>query len=187
MKKLAIAIGFALLMSAPVWAGGVGVGIGTWDTSDADGDEGVGFRLAIDMGESVDFEIRTSFFDGFSRVANGALYRLEATPVDLGLTWHFKEGGKIEPYVGGGASYIYTDAAFEGGAVLLAGGPEVDDEFGYYLLAGLDAPIGERLGFYAEAMYRSAKLEVTANAFGFNDFQDDVAGPAATLGLMLKW
>ena len=55
----------------------------------------------------------------------------------------------------------------------LAGGPEIDDEFGYYLVVGIDAGISERLGFFAEAMYRSAKAEVTGNDFGFGDVQVD--------------
>ncbi|MFQ5524838.1 MAG: outer membrane beta-barrel protein [Thermoanaerobaculia bacterium] len=187
MKKLAVIVGLALLMSVPAWAGGIGVGIATWDTEQADSDEGFTIRLGMDVGENFDFEVRASFFDEFAQVASGALFRLEATPVDLGLAWHFNENGKAQPYLGLGGSFVFADAQFEGGLRPFAGGPEVDDEFGYYAVVGLDAAVGERLGFFAEAMYRSAKLEVTFNDFGSADFQSDFAGPAGALGLMLTW
>ncbi len=187
MRKTAIVIGLALLMSAPSFAGGIGVGIGTWDTEQADEDQGFAFRFGISMGENVDLDVRASFFDAFSQVANDALIRLEVTPVDVGLSWHFNPDAKAQPYVGAGASYLVTDALFEGGAIPLAGGPEVDDEFGYYLLLGVDVDVTERLGIYGEAMYRSAKLNVTGNNFGFVDFESDVAGPAGAVGFMLRW
>lgn len=187
MKKLAVIVGLVLLTSVPAWAGGVGVGIGTWDTESASSDEGFAFRLGIDMGQHVDLEVRASFFDELAQVGSVALFRLEATPVDVGLAWHFNEGGKARPYLGGGGSFVYTDAQFEGGVALQGGGPEVDDEFGYYAVAGVDVAAGDRLGFYAEALYRGAKANVTGNAFGFNDFEIDFAGVGGALGLMLRW
>ena len=187
MKKLAIASSLALLMTVPSWASSIGVGVAHWDTEDAAEDQGFGIKVAFSINESVDVELRGSFFDGFGQVANNALTRIEVTPVDLGLSYHFNRGGKAQPYLGGGGSFLFTNAVFDGGQVPDAGGPEVNDEFGFYFVAGLDIAVTEVLGVFGEALYRQAKLNVTGNGFEFTAFRSDFTGPAATAGVMLHW
>lgn len=187
MKKLALVLALALLTAAPSSAAGLGVGMAYWDTSDAGSDEGIGIRAAFDAGDAVSFELRASFFDGFGQVANNALTRLEATPVDLGLAYHFNRGAKVQPYLGGGGTFVFTNAIYDGGQVPVSGGPEVNDEFGFYLVAGLDIEATERFGVYGEVFSRHVKLNVTGNGLGFQDFQSDFSGPAATVGVMLHW
>lgn len=187
MKKLAIVLGLALLMAVPSWAAGIGVGVAHWDTEDADEDQGLGLKVSFGLGGPVEVEFRAAFFDGFAQVGNDALFRLEATPVDLGLAYHFNDNGRAQPYLGAGGTFVFTNALFDGGQVPLAGSPEVDDEFGYYLVAGVDIGLNERLGLFGEVLFRQAKLNVTGNDFGFTDFQSDFAGPAATGGVMLRW
>lgn len=187
MKKLAIVLGLALLMAVPSWAAGIGVGVAHWDTEDADEDQGFGLKVAFGVSESVEVEFRAAFFDAFAQVGNNALFRLEATPVDLGVAYHFNSGGKADPYLGAGGSFVFANAVFDGGQIPVGGGPEVNDEFGYYLVLGVDVGVSERFGVFGEVLYRQAKLNVTANNFGFTDFQSDFAGPAATGGVMLRW
>lgn len=187
MKKLALVLGLALLTAAPSWASGIGVGMAHWDTEDAGSDEGISVRIGFDMTEAVAIELRASFFDGFGQIANNSLTRLEATPVDLGLSYRFNRDADMQPYLGGGMSFVFANALFDGGQVPLAGGPEVNDEVGFYLVAGLDVAVTELFGVYGEALLRQAKLNVTGNGLGFQDFQSDFAGPAASIGVLLHW
>lgn len=187
MKKLAIVVCLALLMAVPSWASSIGVGFAHWDTKDADDDQGFGIKVAFSINDAVDAEFRGSFFDGFGQVANNALTRIEVTPVDLGFSYHFNRDAKAQPYLGAGGTFLFTNAVFEGGQVPLAGGPEVDDEFGFYFVAGIDVEVTELLGVFGEALFRQAKLNVTGNNFGFTDFQSDFTGAAATAGVMLHW
>jgi hypothetical protein len=187
MKKLAIVLGLSLLMAVPSWAAGIGVGIAHWDTKDADEDQGFGIKVGFDLGESVEVDFRAAIFDGFAQVANNALFRLEATPVDLGISYHFKRGAKVEPYLGAGGSFVFANALFDGGQVPIAGGPEVDDEFGFYLVGGVDVGVSDTFGVFGEVLYRQAKLNITGNNFGFTDFESDFAGVGATGGVMLRW
>lgn len=187
MKKLAIVLGLGLLMTVPSWASSVGVGYAYWDSKDAAEDEGIGIKVAFDINESVDLEFRASFFDAFGRVANNALTKLEVTPVDFGFSYHFNREAKAQPYIGGGATYLFTNALFDGGQVPLSGGPEVNDEFGFYLVAGVDVSVNELFGVYGEALFRQAELTVTGSGIGFRDFPVDMSGPSATFGVMLHW
>ena len=122
MKKLVIVFCLALLMAVPSWASSIGVGYAYWDSKDAAEDEGIGIKVAFDINESVDFEFRVSFFDAFGQVANNALIRIEATPVDFGLSYHFNTNAKVQPYLGGGGTFLLTNALFDGGQVPVSGG-----------------------------------------------------------------
>lgn len=187
MRKLALVLALALLTAAPSWASSLSVGMAHWDSSDAGSDEGIGIRVAFDLGEAVDVEIRASFFDGFARIANNARNRIEVTPVDLGLAYRFNRDARVQPYLGGGGTFLLTSASFDGGQVPLAGGPEVNDEFGFYAVAGLDIEATESLGFFGEVLSRHVRLDVTGNGLGVEDFQVDFAGPAAAVGVSLHW
>ena len=187
MKKLAITLGLVLLLSTPSWGAGLGVGITTWDTETVDSDEGFSVRAALDMGDRFDLELRASFLDGFAQVENNALFRLEATPIDVGFSYGLPSRGKASPYVGAGATFLFADVLFDGGVEPATGRVEVNDEFGFYLVVGTDVDLGHNLAFYAEAMYRVIKTEVTADGFAFTDFEADFAGPSGTLGVMLTW
>lgn len=187
MKKLAIALGIVLVCSSPSWGSGLGVGITTWDTENMDADEGFGFKFAVDMGEQFEGQLRVSFFDDLSRVANNALVRFEATPVDLGFAYKFGGAGEIKPYVGGGITFVFSDVNFDGGTPQATGQAEVDDEFGFYGVVGGNYALNDVLGVYGEAMYRVVKSEVTGNGIHFQDFEADLAGPSATLGIQLHW
>lgn len=187
MKKLVIVFALALLAAVPSWASGIGVGMATWDTETAGDDQGIGVRIGFDVNDAVAVELRASFFDAFGQVGNNALYRLEVTPVDLGFSYHFNRGAQVEPYVGAGGTYLSNSVLFDGGQPPFTSGPEINDEFGFYFVAGVDVAVSDMFGVYGEALYRQAKLNVTGNGFGFSDFQADFTGPAASAGVMLHW
>lgn len=190
MKKLVVILGLVLLAgltAVPSWAGGgIGVSASTWDTDNADDDTGPGIKVEFDTGDRVDFEVRFSGFDELAQVGNNALFRIEAFPVDVGLAYTFGSG-KVEPYIGAGGTYVFLSADFDGGTAPVAGTPEMDEEYGFYAVVGVEAPIGDQWAFYAEALYRSIKGKVESNDFGFTDFTTDLTGGAGTIGLMFRW
>lgn len=187
MKKLAVVLVLALLTAVPSWASGIGVGMATWDTETAGDDQGIGVRIGFDVNDSVAIELRASFFDAFGQAANNALYRLEVTPVDIGFSYRFNQGATVRPYLGAGGTYLSNSVLFDGGQLPRTSGPEINDEFGFYAVAGVDVAVTDTFGVFGEVLYRQAKLNVTGNGFGFTDFQADFTGPAAAAGVMLHW
>ncbi len=187
MKKVALALSLALVLAAPSFASGLGANISMWDTDEADDDQGFGIKLEFDAGERVDFEIRASGYDGLTRIGSGALFRIEAFPLDMGFAYSFPLGGKVEPFVGGGGSYYFLNADYDGGAFPAAGQVEMDEEFGIYAVAGLEAAMSSLWGFYAEVMLRSVEAKVEGDDFGFVDIPVDLTGVSGAIGVILTW
>lgn len=184
MKKRLGILAILVVLAAPAWAGGLGVGASFWSTDEADDGNGVGGRLAIDLGESIDFDVHVSFLgellvDGFTGVP---ATELDVVPVDIGLSWGFGGRSRITPRVGAGVSYVMFDT--KGSGV----NSEVDDEFGYYGLLGVDFAFGTRGAIYLEGIFRTTKAEL--RDFGLVEFDRQsftASGPAANIGVMFTW
>lgn len=99
----------------------------------------------------------------------------------------------VQPYVGaGGGIYAYTldesgefidfsddDAIFEDAF-------ETDGTtFGYYLLAGLDVPIGNQWSLFAEGRWHYAEDELEGDFEGFGDL--DLSGRSLMAGVAIKF
>jgi hypothetical protein len=184
MRKVLIAVVALILLAAPSWAGSFGGMATYWDTDEADSDEGAGIKLVFDLGRSVDFEIRGSWLNDLGLVAQGRGFKIEATPVDLGVAWRFLEDGKVHPFLGVGGSFVFLNAkASDLGTV------RMDDEAGYYVVGGLEIPVSENLGIFGEVLFRQVKADITDNGLpdGIRDFPVDLTGAGAGLGLQLSW
>lgn len=143
------AMGF---LARPAEAGGITVGGGYWDTKDVD--EGVGFASKLTLGRYV--ELRGSYFSDLTADTDPERFdfELRAIPVEAGLAWHFADDAPFSPYVGGGAGYYFLDTT-EG---------EVDDELGWYAVAGADfGRLPSGLSFNVEAIYRNMEATVREN------------------------
>lgn len=185
MKKILAVASFLAMVTVPAWAGGIGIMYSTWDTDQASDDQGVGFKVEFDVGKFVDFELRAGWLDELEASSEGQLFRLEATPIDVGFSTDFLHDRKVHPFVGGGLSYVFLNAKVAGESVV-----QTDDEFGYYLVAGLRGEITERFGIFGEVIQRDVKSEFTSDGFNNRDFEDfsaDLAGIAANFGVMLSW
>lgn len=185
MKKILAVASFLALVTVPAWAGGIGIMYSTWDTDDMSDDEGVGFKIEFDVGQYVDFEIRGAWLDELGTSTQGEVFQLEAMPVDVGLSTDFLHDRKVQPFVGGGLSYVFLNAKVAGDSVL-----RTDDEVGYYLVAGLRGSLTERVSLFGELLRRDLKTEITSDGFlnrDFENFSANLAGIGANVGLSLSW
>lgn len=184
MKKALIVMSVLAALAAPSWAGGVGPMVAYWDTADAGDDNGLGFKLGFDLGPSLDFDVRVAFLDGFANVQQGRLFALEATPIDIGISYGFNPSGPVSPYLGGGLSYVVFDAEVVGRAE----GTRVSDEAGWYAVGGLEVPIGGSFRLFGEVLYRQVKAQIEGDDIRtFVKADVDFAGPGANAGILFSW
>lgn len=185
MKKVLTVASLLALVALPAWAGGIGVTYSTWDTDEASDDQGGGIKIEIDAGKFVDLEVRTAWLESLLFSGQGEQFKLEAVPIDIGLAYDFEAGGKVQPFVGGGLSYVLLNAKVESLAPI-----EADDEAGYYVVAGLEGDISERWALFAEVLYRDVSAVIKSSGFlnrDFNDFAVDLGGVGGNVGLMFTW
>lgn len=187
MKKALIALGLLAFLGTPSWgAGGLGATVSYWDGDESGDDNGLGLKLEFGFGEHIDLELRGAYLDGFEAVKAGRLFQLEATPLDFGLAYNFAREAVVNPYLGGGASYVLFEVDVVG--PVAGEGGRVEDEFGWYAVAGIEIGASRHLGFFLEGLYRSVKANVEGNGvFSFDNVSLDFTGPAANLGVLFSW
>ncbi len=186
MKKWIPGLFLLIVLAGPLHAGGIGPMVAHWNTSDAEDDQGAGVRVTVDLGPDWNLELRTSWLDSFFQIGDGILFRIEAFPIDVGLSYGFDVAGKIEPYVGVGFTYLDIDANVVDTEIRRRVEVLVPEEFGIYFMAGLDYPImNDRLSLFGEAVYRSIKAQ--ANSTDIQDFDTDMTGLGANFGLVLNF
>jgi outer membrane protein W len=151
------------LLAQPASATDFGVGGAYWSTKDTDEAYGVMTKLRWGI-----VELRGTYFSDVTADTDPERFDFEvsAIPLEAGLAFHFAEDAAFSPYVGGGAGYYLLDTT-EG---------DIDDEVGWYLVAGGD--FGRRpsgLAFNVEAIYRGIEATVNEDDDGFpDDIRDDV-------------
>jgi Outer membrane protein beta-barrel domain len=143
-------------VASPAFAGGFSIFGSYWNTKDADAVGGGGVRVGVPLGTVVDLDLRGTYYqklkaDPLDRLgdANSPFQRgIQALPLDVGLRFNLAHYEVVNPYVGGGATYYLLDS--DSG--------NVDDEVGWYALAGLN--LGR---FFVEADYRDVSATVKRN------------------------
>ncbi len=186
MKKWILGLFALVVLAGPLHAGGIGPMFAYWDTRDADQDQGAGVRLTIDLGPKWNLELRSSWLSNFSQVGDGIPFRIEAFPIDMGLSYGFDTAGKVEPYVGVGLTYLNVNVSAESTEIERRVRVLIPDEAGINLIAGLDYPItNDKLSLFAEAIYRSIKAR--ANSAEIRDFNVDMSGVGVNFGLVLNF
>lgn len=108
----------------------------------------------------------------------------------LGVVFHFAPGATISPYLGvGGGAYFWT--LEEEGDFIDFGPPDeifsarLESDgvaFGHYWLAGLEAPISDRLSIFAEGRWTRAKDELSGDFESFGG-EIDLSGRQYAVGL----
>ncbi len=178
MKRFAIALGLAALLASPASAGGLGGMVAYWSTDEAGGESGPGLKLELDFNNPWDLEIRWSLFEELERVSRGLRFPIQATPVDFGLAYNYSRDSKVNPYLGGGLSYVLVDSDFG----------EMPDELGYYGVAGVEFEVYPRLAIFVEGLYRQVEAEIEGNDLqSFVKVPVDLSGAGANLGLLYRW
>jgi outer membrane protein W len=185
MKKCILWLFAFVALTAPLHAGGIGPMLAYWDTNDAGDDTRAGVRLTVDLGPTWNFELRAAWFDGLSMIGgSGVVYNVEAFPVDIGLSHGFTTGA-AQPYVGFGVSYVDIRARPAAPDPLRRTEVEVPEEVGWFGLAGLDYPISGTIAFFGEVYYR--EIEAKADSTDLPDFNIELSGPGANVGLILRF
>jgi opacity protein-like surface antigen len=177
VKRALLTIVILALASPAARAGNFGLNVAYWDTDDAEDDVGLGGRVAFDVGEYVDFQVRGAFFDDLEVTTPEGTVKLEAFPLDLGLAYGFLPDGPVNPYLGAGASYHFFSPR----------SGRVKEEAGWFAVAGVEAALEERWGIFAELLFRDVKAthEDTDPPTGTTDL--DLGGLAANVGFLLSW
>lgn len=147
MRKIALLAFLAALAAAPAAAGGISLYASRWDTDAAGRAYGGGLRLGFPLGRALGLEVRATYHEELSAepLRRFDLDALEALPLDLGLRIDLSRRDILNPYLGGGASYVLLDSD--------AG--EVDHEVGWYGLFGVE--LGK---LFVEANYRRVEATV---------------------------
>lgn len=187
MKRFCLLACVLVLVAAPSGASSFGLGVAYLDTEGAADDNGAGLRLSVDAGERWNMDLRAAFFDGHAFVVGPRTFAVEATPIDLGLSYDLNPGGKAAVYVGGGLNYtLYKSVLFN----TFRGEHEastVDDEPGWYAVVGIEGSAGS-VGFFLEALYRQNKPSVDGDGVAeLGSVAVDFAGAGATVGVCYRW
>jgi hypothetical protein len=186
MKKWILSLFALIVLAGPLHAGGVGPMLAHWDSKDAGDDQGAGVRITVDLGPVWNLELRASWLDSFFQVGDGILFRLEAFPIDLGLSYGFDTAGKAEPYVGVGVTYLDIDPNAVSSDIARRIEVRIPEEAGIHFLAGLDYPImNGKLSLFGEAVYRNIKTR--AGSTDIQDFNTDLSGIGANFGLVMNF
>jgi outer membrane protein W len=177
-------LGLLVALVAPASAGNIGVHAGWIDTDQAGDDAGWGILLDFNVSEHVQIELRGTDFREMTTQVEGSDFNLQMTTIDLGFTYNFfKETWRLTPYVGGGGTYFLLDSTPDSKG-------RIEDEYGWYGVAGLDFPIAKRWNIYLEGMWRDAKMAIKGNDLGFEPTVDqgvNLNGPQVNLGIAFHW
>lgn len=172
----------ALLAGAPAMAGDLGLYGSYWDT-DALGETAGGGAKFVIGDSAVRWELRGSFFpdltEDFDELVDNRSGEIEVEAIvpEAGIAYNFAPGNTTQFYLGAGLSYYLLDAT----------DVELDDEVGYYGVAGLSlGGRGDGPAFFAEVMYRSVEGTVKDDDL-VRDVDVDLSGPSANVGILFRF
>jgi len=160
-----------------------------FSTDEADEAVGGGFRLRWGINENVDVEVRATIYDSLEYAVRGHLFTIEALPVEFGIAYNFRPDKRVNPYIGGGGSYFLLDndrvpVEFEGEGHR----GRMENEMGWYVVAGLEFPLSGNMIIFAEGIYREVSATIEGDNFGsISEAQFDMDGGAFNLGISFGW
>lgn len=144
---LLLAIAAAGLLAVPATATEFGVGGAYWSTEDADQALGVNSKLGFGL-----FEVRASYFSDVTADTEPESrdFEISAIPLEAGVKFDFARDQRVNPYVGGGAGYYLLDTSRG----------DINDEVGFYAVAGVDIATRAGFGINVEGIYRGIEATV---------------------------
>ena len=206
MKLLACLLALATVagawqaMAAPGF--GLGVGVQYWDAKDADvfdenGFWGANLILRLRPADYVGIDFRaggSGVWDGDTYRRDGTKYRTDATfmccPFEVGLVLMLPVNDGITLYAGPGVGYYYYDIDLE---VHEKHGHhyhsewsdhiKMDDDFGWYAVAGLNLHLGPNFGLFGEVRYTETETSLKHS----DSRKIDCSGIGGQAGIMIEF
>lgn len=191
MKKFVFMIVLAGIWATHSYAAGIGLINSYWSPDDFDADFGPGIKLQADLNEIYHLEFRMTLYPDMGEdVKSGddiVKVDLETMPLELGFLANipYIDDPLIQSYFGGGFGYYLIDLSAKGpvGAIDY----HVDDEIGFYLLAGARLHFSPAVAIFGDIMYRYVEGKaVTKNADGTKSEIDmNLSGPGVNVGIVV--
>lgn len=155
-----------------------------WDSEDADDTFGGGAVLRLDLDQSLKLDLRGSYFE-FDDREGGIEATLEVIPVEAALLVKLPLDQNFNAYVGGGGGYYFADAEFKapGGTADV----DIDDEFGFFALGGVEIMLSDTLSIFGEAKYTWVEFEEAEFEDAEFEIDLDMTGFGANAGLLFKF
>jgi hypothetical protein len=193
-KTYAGCIAAVLCLAGAVQAdNGWGPVVAYWDAGDWGDGAGVGVKFSFEIIPQATFDIRGTWFNDLSGEVDGLESSVEVIPIEGGVSV-VRPAGAVELFGGGGIGYyqINPDLYLPDGVKV---SPDVDDEIGFYINAGVEIPLVEdasyikaaRITFFLEALYRSISLKDITVEGGTYRISENMSGFNGQAGLMMRW
>lgn len=142
------------LAGAPVPGGNVSIA-SRWTV---EGEVGYYVTRNISVGFAAGFPPTFKVNGAGTMAALGTAGEMTGGPAGLGVLYHFNRGGRIQPYVGGGASFLIVFDTKDGALSHL----KASDSVGELAQAGADVFINKHWGFFLDV--KKAWIGTTATA-----------------------
>jgi len=187
MKRLSLVIVAMSILANSALAAGIGAFGSYWDSEDAGESYGYGVRLASTSDPAGFLEVRASRFNQFEDKDTGKESELDIIPIDIGITLNMSPEDSLQFYIGGGGSYYMMETEVD----TPTGSKDVDldDEWGWYGLIGLNIKLSDNLMLFGEGCYR--QVEGTIPEDDLEEANSDVTfkldGFGGSAGLMLMF
>ncbi len=171
MKRISYFFATLMLFSTSAFGIDLGINASYWDTKDSDAAWGMGAKVGIPFFiDRMQIEARAYRFNQDEVALFGDV---DITPIDLGLIFYLTMDETVNPYLIGGVSYNFVDTSEIG----------LDSDFGYYLGAGLELPLGEGFALTGEALFRTAEFDAKSNI----DDSFETSGMTINTGLKFRF
>ena len=189
MRMFLVVLGVVLLGVGIASANGLGVFGSYWDTKDADSGWGGGAKLQLEAMPNIYIEARGSYFPDFGDSSDDDP-TVDVIPVEADAIVKFPLADRFAPYVGGGAGYYMFDVSGnvhdeDSGANISV---DIDDEFGWFALAGVEIGLSDQVSLFAEGKYTWLDATMKAKGDGIDGSEDIcLDGFGGNAGLILRW
>ncbi|HMP71916.1 MAG TPA: outer membrane beta-barrel protein [Kiritimatiellia bacterium] len=183
MKKILALFTMTMVLAQGNLAAGGGFGVfgSYWDPKDLDDSlAGGGIKLWFNTSEQLAFEFRVSGL--FNEEKDGdEKSTFYVVPLEVGLVLSLMPGEPVNVYLGGGVGYYIYSIEDEGPG--FSETADVDNEFGFYGVGGVDFALGSSVRLFVEAKYTKAEIKRVEGM----SVDASLDGIGVNAGLLFTW
>jgi hypothetical protein len=183
MRKFIVGV-MGLMLATSVMAGNFSAYYSVWDAGDA-GESGIGggIRMDTDLTDHVGAEMRLSVYN---ELDDDASDNFIVIPVEMGMFGQLPLAhNRVVVYGGGGIGYyIMPEYEFEDDI-----DADIEDVFGFYVMAGTRFMFADSAGVFFEAKYTSVEPDEIeySDRDWTDDLDQDLNGVMVNIGLAFGW